>query len=532
MAEHRVFIADKLSRDALDVLESCSGLEVDYRPDLPDSEKIAAANQAQALIVRSATKVSAAFLQQIDSLELIVRAGVGVDNIDVDAATRKGIVVQNVPDGNVRSAAEHAVALLLSLARNVPKANISMKGGKWERSDFLGTEVQGKTLGVVGLGKIGRHVVDMASGLGMHVLVRDPYVAPNIAEQLGIELVPELSDLVPRVDFLTIHVPLSPETKGLINARALEGAKPDLRIVNCSRGGIVDEDALLRALEEGRLGGVALDVFAEEPPGATALVMHPEVVVTPHLGASTREAQKNVAVGASQQVIDYLLHRRLHSPVNAIQLDPELTDDVQPYRDLALKMGRLHAQILEGNPERIVVKYFGEFFSDRVQSYLTNGVLEGFIGSHSAQPVNFINVRTLSKDQGLAVEERSEGKSRYFVNMIRVEVIDSGGQRALGGTIRGRGGLRLVSLDNYQFDAVFEGSLILVANEDRPGMIGALGDALGSHNVNVSYMSLGRDTNGGTAISVVNVDDGLSAGVIEEIASQPGILWAKFATVD
>ena len=526
-----VFIADKLSEDALRVLKD-AGIEADYRPGLPIDQKTAAVRLARALVVRSETKVDRALLDAAERLELIVRAGVGVDNIDVEAATRKGIIVQNVPDGNVRSAAEHTIALILALARNVPQATLSMKEGKWERGKFLGVEVQGKVLGVVGLGKIGRHVVQMANGLGFRVLARDPYVAPRMAEELNVELVKDVGDLVSRVDFLTIHVPASPETMNLIGEDVLRKAKPGIRIINCARGGIVNEAALLAALDENRVAAAALDVFAEEPPGLTPLVSHPRVIVTPHLGASTREAQENVATAAAQQIVDYLLHRKLASPVNAVVLDAELREGMLPYRELALKLGRLQAQLLEGNPVRIAIKYFGDLFAERVQSYITNSVLEGFLGRRSAQPVNVINSRALAKEQGLSVGERTEGKSRYFVNMVKVQVDDEVGSREVGGAIRGRSGLRLVSLDGYQFDAVLEGAILITANQDRPGMIGILGDLLGSHNINISNMSLGRDKTGGTAISLVNVDEPIPQEVVADLRSREGIVWAKAVDVE
>lgn len=527
----QVFIADKLSDDALDVLEDVP-ITVDYRPDLSVEEKHAALQKADALIVRSATKVTKELLEGVEKLELIVRAGVGVDNIDVEAATRKGIVVQNIPEGNVRSAAEHSIALLLALARNVPQGHASLKDGKWERSKLMGVEVQGKTLGIVGLGKIGRHVATMAKGLGFRICVHDPYIAPRLAEELNVELVQDLGELAERVDFLTIHVPSGPSTKKLIGAEILGRAKPGLRLINCARGGIVDEEALLEALEKGSVAGAALDVFSEEPPGATPLVMHPCVIVTPHLGASTREAQQNVAIAAAQQVVDYLLYRRLSTPVNAVVLDPELRETMLPYRDLALRLGRLQAQLLEGNPVRVSIKYYGDIFDECLQSYIANSVLEGFLERGSVQPVNVVNARALAKDQGLAVEERTEGKSRYFANMIRVAVEDGGGSREVGGTIRGRSGLRLVSLDAYHFDAVLEGNILITANQDKPGMIGVLGNVLASGSINISNMSLGRDRTGGTALSLLNLDGALSEEILGKLRSHDGILWAKAVDVE
>ncbi len=530
MERKLLFIADKLSEDALRLLKDLP-IDVDNRPGLPLEPKLQAVKKAHALIVRSETKVDRAFLEHAECLELIVRAGVGVDNIDVEAATLRGIVVQNVPDGNVRSAAEHTIALILALARNLPQGHMSMKEGKWERTKLTGVEVRGKVLGVIGLGKIGRHVVQMAHGLGFKILAFDPYVSPRLAEELSVELVSDPGALAERVDFLTVHVPGGSGTKSLIGEEILARAKPGIRIVNCARGGIVDEAALLKALDSNRVAAAALDVFSEEPPGLTPIVSHPRVIVTPHLGASTREAQENVAIGGVEQVIDYLLHRKLHSPVNAVVLDPELREGMQPYRDLALKLGRLHAQMLEGNPARVVIKYYGDLFSDKVQSYLTNSVLEGFLGQRSDQPVNVINSRAIAKDQGLAVEARSEGKSRYFQNMIRVDVAAGTASRELGGAIRGRSGLRLVSLDGFQFDAVLEGHMLIAANQDRPGMIGVLGNALAAHNINISYMSLGRDRPSGTAISLVNVDEPVPQKVLDDLRGRDGIVWVRHADV-
>ena len=526
-----VFVPDKLKEDALEVVRA-AGLEVDYRPDLPLEEKIAAARGAHALIIRSATRVTAEFLEACEQLELIVRAGVGVDNIDVEAATRRGVVVQNVPEGNVRSAAEHTIALLMSMARNVPQAHLTMKDGRWDRAKFTGVEVQGKTLAIVGLGKIGRHVARMASGLGFQLVGFDPYLAAHMAADLKVELIADLKELSARADFLTVHVPSTPQTKGIIGAEVLAAAKPGLRLVNCARGGIVDEEALLAALESGTVAQAALDVYSEEPPGPTPLVMHPAVVVTPHLGASTTEAQETVAMTGAQQVVDYLLHRKLHSPVNAANLDPTLAEEMGPYHELAVRLGRAHAQLLQGNPERVVVKYFGELFDERVQSFLTNGVLCGFIEGRAAQPVNAVNARTLAKEQGLALEESVEGKSRYFADLVRVEVTDSAGTRELGGATRGRRGLRLVSLDGYHFDAVLEGTLVISANEDRPGMIGAIGSVLASHNLNVSNMALGRDRTGGTAISLVNLDAPVDPRVLDDLRATDGILWARAVDVE
>jgi len=531
----RVFIADKLNEDALAFFADHPAIDVDYRPGLSVDAKLDAIRGARALIVRSATQVDRPLLEAADALEMVVRAGVGVDNIDVETATRRGVVVQNVPEGNTRSAAEHTVALILALARRIPQAHASLKAGKWERTAFIGTEVLGKSLGVVGLGKIGRHVASMAAGLGFRILAFDPFLSPRMAEDLGVELIGDLGELASRVDFLTVHVPKTPGTRALIDAAVLARAKRGLRVINCARGGIVDEAALLAALESGAVSGAAIDVFEKEPPEDRALVDHPAVVCTPHLGASTVEAQENVAIAASRMVVDWLERRKLHSPVNAVVLEPELLERAEPHGDLARRLGRVESQLLEGNPERVVVKLYGDDLLDpKIQSYVTSSVLIGFLEGRTAQMPNHVNARTLAKEHGVAVEERSEGASRYFANMVRVEVHHTKGVREVAGTIRGRRGLRLVALDNYHFDAVLEGMMLFTANEDRPGMIGALGQALAANEINISNLSLGRDRKDGTAISVTNLDgtsQEVARSVCEELVDRAGFLWARFVDV-
>jgi D-3-phosphoglycerate dehydrogenase / 2-oxoglutarate reductase len=527
MEPKTVFVADPISGEALEILRREPSIAVDARPGLPLPEKLEAASKASGLIVRSETKVDEPFFAACGRLEIVVRAGVGVDNIDLGAATRKGVIVQNIPDGNVRSAAEHSVALLLALARNLPQGHAAMKAGKWERSKLVGVEVQGKTLLVVGLGKIGRMVTRMAAGLGMKVLAFDPFIAPGVAAEASVDLAASLEDGIARADFLTIHVPLSPETRGMIGRSVLERARPGLRLVNCARGGIVDEAALLGALEKGIVAGAAFDVFEKEPPGLTPLVEHPKVIVTPHLGASTREAQENVAIGAATQMVDYFRSGKLTNPVNAVSIPPEVQAGFLPYRELVYRLGLLQAQLLEGNPSRFAVRFFGDLFEPKIRSYLAATALCGFLRGRSTQPVNAINAPHLAAEMGLATEESLEGRSRYFHNMVRIRVEDSTGGREVGGTTRGQKGLRMVSLDDYQFDAVLEGRILIAANRDRPGMIGVIGNVLGSHQVNVSYMSLGRDRTGGTAVALINIDNTVAPAALKDLREREGILWAK-----
>ncbi len=527
METRKVFIADPISGEALEILRGEPSIRVDSRPGLELPEKLKAVRDSSGLIVRSETKVDEAFFAACERLEIVVRAGVGVDNIDLVAATKKGVIVQNIPDGNVRSAAEHSIALLLALARNLPQGHAGMKAGRWERSKLVGVEVLGKTLAVVGLGKIGRLVARMALGLGMKVIGHDPFVAPGVAEELGVELVGDLGDAAARADFLTVHVPISPQTRGLVGKDVLARAKPGLRIVNCARGGVVDEAALLAALEKGGVAGAAFDVFEKEPPGLTPLVEHPRVVVTPHLGASTREAQENVAIAAAVQLVDYFRSGKLTNPVNAISIPPEVQEGFLPYRELVHRLGLMQAQLLEGNPSRVAVRFFGDLFEPKIRTYLASVALCGFLKNRSTQPVNAVNARHLASEMGLAVEVSHEGKGRYFHNMVKILVEDSTSRRELGGTIRGQKGLRVVSLNDYQFDAVMEGRLLIAANRDRPGMIGVFGNVLGSHQINISYMSLGRDRTGGTAIALINLDDPVPPEALADLRQREGILWAK-----
>lgn len=526
-ASKTLFIVDPLSDAAVEILSNESSIKLENRPGLALEEKLAVAREAHGIILRSQTRIDADFLAACERLEIIVRAGVGVDNIDVAAATRKGVVVQNIPEGNIRSAAEHSIAMLLALARNIPQAVATLRGGKWDRKSFVGREVRGKVLGIVGLGKIGRQVMHMALGLGMKTVCFDPFVSPQVAEELGVPLVGSLEDLVSQVDFLSLHVPLSDETRGMVSSEVLAAARRGLYLVNCARGGIVDERALLEALESGQVGAAALDAFSKEPPDCEDLLRHERVIATPHLGASTREAQLNVATAAARQMLDYFLHGKLTSPVNTLSLEPEILAGLEPYSQLAHHLGALQSQVLEGNPSRVSVRFFGDLFDSELQRYLTAAALVGFLRDRCSQPVNPINAHHLASEMGLVVEDINEGKSKYFHQMIRVQVTDGSGVRTVGGTIRGQKGLRLVSLDDYHFDAVLEGSLLLIQNRDRPGMIGEVGKTLSDHKVNISNMSLGRDRSGGTAMALLNLDEPVPADIARDLESNDGILWAR-----
>ncbi len=527
----KLFIVDPLSDAALGILGDVDAIELVNRPGLSLEEKLVVAADAHGIIVRSQTNIGAEFLEQCKCLEIIVRAGVGVDNIDVDTATRKGVVVQNIPEGNIRSAAEHAVAMMLALARNIPQACASLKAGEWNRKAFVGSELKGKTLGIVGLGKIGRYVLHMAVGLGMKPLGFDPFISPEVASDLGVPLVPSLTELASQADFLTIHVPLSAQTRDLINHEVFAAARRGLNLIHCARGGIVDEKALLEALKSGAVAGAALDVFEKEPPDFPELIGHPRVIPTPHLGASTLEAQQNVAVGAAQQMVDYFRDGNYTSPVNAQALEPAQLEGVQPYRELGYRLGLLQSQLLEDNPSKVRVGFAGDLFDGELQSYLCSAVLCGFLKGRSAQPVNPVNAQHLASEMGLVVEAVSEGRSRYFHQMVRVAITGIKKTREVAGTIRGQRGQRVVALDDYHFDAVLEGNLLIIQNEDRPGMIGVIGQILAASSVNISYMSLGRDRSGGTSVALLNLDAAVPPKVLTDLAATEGIRWAKLVTL-
>jgi D-3-phosphoglycerate dehydrogenase len=518
----RVLISDKLEAPGLDLLRQ-AGVELDERAGLKGAALRDALRAADGVVVRSGTQLTAAELDDPGKLRVIVRAGVGVDNIDVAAATRKGVVVMNTPGGNTVSAAEHTVGMLLALVRCLPAADASLHAGKWERGKFVGAQLAGKTLGVVGLGRIGREVARLAAGLDMKVLGYDPFLAPAGAAQLGIETVPDLDSLLPRVDFLTVHTPLTDETRDLIGARELGLMRKGARALNCARGGIINEPALADALKSGHLAGAALDVFVEEPPPADhPLLKLPNVVLTPHLGASTVEAQTSVAVEAAQLLIDYLTRGVVGFAVNLAAVDPAELAELRLYVDMARRLGLLHAQMCHGAIQRAELTYRGDA-ARRPTRLITAAFAAGLLETRLAQNVNIVNATLLAAERGIEIVEQTSSQTGDFSTLVRADVRTDRKTYTAAGTLFGNQYLRLVQLGPYHLDAYMDGVMLLFTHRDVPGLIGFIGTIFGKHGVNIAQMTVGRQAPGGEAIAVLNLDSPPAEEALKEVRAHPQI---------
>ncbi len=527
MKTAKVLVSDKLSDAGLGILRAAAGIQIDYRPGLTEDELADAIGDYQALVIRSGSKVTAKVLERADSLQIIGRAGIGVDNVDVQAASRKGIIVMNTPTGNAVTTAEHALTLLMSLARKIPQATASMRNGKWEKSKFEGTEVAGKILGVVGMGNIGRIVADRAQGLKMNVIGFDPVLSPEKARSLGIELV-TIDELFSRADFITFHAPLTAETKNLVNADSMKKMKKGVLIINAARGGIVDEHALAVAIQEGHVGGAALDVFVNEPVEAdNPLLKLDKVIVTPHLGASTAEAQERVALEIAEQTVDFLVHGTIKNAVNVSALGGDAAKRLAPYLTLAKRLGKLLGQLEPIDVNELRVTCSGEAGEHGVRP-VANAVVAGYLERFLEEPVNPISAPYEAKERGIRVIEVFEETPRRFTASVRVTVSGEGGLHTATGTLGASGQPVLVGLDGYELDAQLEGRLILMNNHDRPGVIGAMGTILGKRNINVSRMQVGLAD--GEALALWNVDQEVPGDALAELrglASVNSVLLVK-----
>jgi len=504
------------------VLRGNRALEVDVNPGLSPEELAEIIAPYHALVVRSATRVTREVIEQARSLKVIGRAGVGVDNVDLDAATRRGIVVMNSPSGNSVTTAEHAISMMMALARHIPAADASTKCGRWEREKFLGTEVCRKTLGVVGLGNIGRIVADRAAGLKMKVIGYDPMLTAEAAARLGIELV-SMDQLYERADFITIHTPLTDETRGLIGEAALGRMKDGVRIINCARGGIVDEFALVQAIRSGKVAGAALDVFVEEPPPPEhPLLRLPQVITTPHLGAATGEAQVQVAIDIAQQVADFLLHGTIRQAVNIPTLTAKELEVLGPHLTLGERLGRLTAQIIKEAPSQVTVELGGEganLNSEPITAAVLKGLLSGFLD----ETLNYVNAPFIARERGIRVVETRSREATDYINTLTLVVRTPSGTHEVAGAVVGNGSLRVVSIDGFRVEAVPEGYFIMLHNRDVPGVVGAVGTLLGRANVNIAGLDLGRDRVGGMALSLVQIDGPVPPSVLEELKTIPAI---------
>jgi D-3-phosphoglycerate dehydrogenase len=522
----RILVADAIAPEGLEVLRSAPKIAVEVSTGLQGEDLARALRGVHGLIVRSATQVTAAVLEAADALEVVGRAGIGVDNVDVPAATKRGVLVMNTPTGSAVTTAEHALALLFALARNIPQATASMKAGKWEKSRFTGRELAGKTLGILGIGNIGSVVADRARGLKMKVIGHDPFLSAEAAARLELELV-SFDELLQRSDFLTIHTPLTAETRGLIGAAALARMKPTAMLIHCARGGIVDEAALCEALKSGRIAGAAVDVFEKEPPGRSPLFALDNFICTPHLGASTDEAQVAVSVAIAQQMADYFNHGILTSAVNFPAISRELLETLAPYLMLAERIGSLAAQVHEGTFERLNARYEGDvaaFDVSAVTSAFLKGLLSRVVDEAS---VNYVNARLLARERGLEVIESKSARARDYTSLLSLRVVGGDRESTIAGTLFGRSDARIVRINQFRLEVTPEGHAILLHNLDRPGVIGAIGTLLGRRQINISRMQLGLDREKGEALSVWNIDTAATPDLLEEIRKQPHTLSVK-----
>jgi D-3-phosphoglycerate dehydrogenase len=524
----KIFVADDVSAAGLEPLHA-AGFTVEKRTGLKPDELREVVRDYDGLIVRSETKVTPELMDAATRLRVVGRAGVGVDNIDVGAATSRGIVVMNAPDGNTITTAEHTIALLVSLARCVPQANVSLRAGRWERKRFIGVELQGKTLGIVGLGRIGRVVASRARAFGMNIVAYDPFVAPEQARDLELEIVP-LDEVFARADFLTVHTPLTAETRGIVGSQAFSKMKRGVRIINCARGGLVDERALLAAIKEGIVAGAALDVFEKEPPPADhPLLSLDEVIATPHLGASTTEAQEGVALTVAEQMRDYLLTGALRGAVNVPALGTQELNALQPYIKLAERLGRFQAQLIDEAVREVRLEFAGEV-AELDAAPVTRAFLAGLLRDVSAR-VNVVNAFLIAEERGIAVTASYKRAGSEFDPAIRTRAVTTGGEQMVAGALFGGlghgGDGRITEINGFRIEAIPHGHMLVTRNHDVPGVIGRIGTMLGEHNVNISRFHLGRRERGGEAMAVIETDAPLKDETLEELRSFNQVISAR-----
>jgi D-3-phosphoglycerate dehydrogenase len=519
----RVLISDKLSDEGLAVLASAEGIEFDHKPGLSADQLKKILPDYDGLIIRSGTKVSAEIIEAGKKLRVIGRAGIGVDNVDLTAATARGIIVMNTPEGNTITTAEHAISLMTSLARMIPQATASMRAGNWEKTRFSGKELFDQVLGVIGLGNIGAIVADRARGLRMRVIAFDPLVSEERAERLGVDLV-TLDELLARSDVITVHVPLTESTRGLIGRAAFAKAKQGVLIINAARGGIVDEQALLEAIESGKCAGAALDVFEKEPPPKDhPLLQREEVIFTPHLGAATETAQVNVAIAVAEQVRDYLQRGVVRNAVNLPSVSAEDLEVLRPFIVLGEKLGLFQGQVATGGISEIEVEYAGEIAGLNVQP-ISIAVLRGVLSPWFGDEVNYVNAPVIAQKQGIRVIETKSSEPEDFVSLVTVKVRERGGVvHLIAGTIFGRTQPRIVRIDDFRFEAIPEGPTFLIRNQDRPGVVGRVGTLLGDARINIKRMQLGLHLSNGQALQLLSVDPTPSAQDLEAVRALPGI---------
>ncbi|HVG21270.1 MAG TPA: phosphoglycerate dehydrogenase [Blastocatellia bacterium] len=521
----RILVCDGLEKNGVEILRAASGIAVDERPSIGADELAQIITDYDALIVRSKTKVTADLIERARTLRVVGRAGTGVDNIDVEAATRRGIVVMNAAAGNTVTTAEHTWAMLMAMARQIPQAAASTKAGRWEKNRFLGVELMGKTLGVVGLGRIGSAVAERARAFGMNVLAYDPYFTPEAARELGIEML-TLDEIFPRADFITIHTPLTEETRGIINSAAIEKMKPGVRLINCARGGLIDERALAAALSSGKVAGAALDVFEQEPTSPdNPLLAFDQVIATPHLGASTTEAQLGVATIIAEQVLDYLKHATVRGAVNMPAVSAELLAAIGPYIVLGEKIGLFQGKVFGHDLREVLIEYSGDVTEQDVKP-ITQSILAGLL-SPVIERVNMVNAALVAEHRGIKVTESISRRARDYASMIRVRAVTAEQESEVAGALFGRRDGRIVRINGFNLEAIPKGHMLLLFNRDEPGVLGRVATFIGDHRVNISRLYLGRKKIGERALALIQIDQQLAEDVLRQLATLPAVISVK-----
>ena len=519
----KVLVSDKLSPKGVDIFEKAKGIEVEVKTKLPPEELKAIIGEYDGLVIRSATKVKPEIIEAADKLKVIGRAGSGLDNVDLPAASKKGIVVMNTPGGNTITTAEHAISMMLALSRKIPQATASMKSKKWEKSKFMGSEIYNKTLGIMGIGSIGSVVADRARGLKMNVIAHDPFLSPERAEKLGVELV-DIDDLLKRSDYITIHVPKSKETTNLVNKELFSKMKDGVFLINCARGGIVNEKDLCNAIKGGKVAGAALDVFEKEPPDSdNPLLDLDEVICTPHLGASTEEAQENVAVAIAEQMVDYLLNDTIMNAANVPSVDSEILTTIRPYIDLAERLGSFQSQVVSGGLEQVSIEYSGEVAALEIAP-ITVSLLKGLLYPILKEDVNYVNAPVIAKERGIKVIESTTSESEDFTSLITLKVKTSKEERLVAGTIFGKSDPWIVQVDQFRIEAVPDMYMLLFHTHDRPGVIGNIGTSLAKHSINISRMQFGREKVEGKSLLLLSTDEPVSDEITEQLRGLPHVI--------
>jgi D-3-phosphoglycerate dehydrogenase len=524
----KVLVSDNLSATGVEILKKESGLEVDVKTGLSKEELIKIIPEYDGLIVRSATKVVAEIIEASSNLKVIGRAGIGVDNIDLDAAGKKGIIVMNAPDGNIITTAEHTMALLMSMSRNIPQARATLKNKKWAPKEFMGVELFEKTLGIIGLGRIGSIVAERARAFHMKIVVYDPYISQERAEKLGVELV-ELKDLLGRSDFLTLHTP-GLAGKPLLGKEEFDQMKPGIRIVNCARGSLIDDAALIEAVQSKKVAGAALDVYHKEPLDLNSPLLEvDEIICTPHLGASTGEAQAKVAMAICDQIIDYLKYGNVRNAVNVPSIDAETLAQIKPYLVLGEDLGNFISQLIESPITRVEIQYNGEVSTMKVEP-ITIAILKGLF-NRSIEGINMVNAPFIAKERGIEVQESKSNEVHDYTNTVHVQIISESGTRKVTGSIFGKGDSRIVQFDEYHMEAVLSKNMLVLNNMDVPGVIGNLGNILGKNKLNIAGFHLGRQKEEGKAISIVNIDSPPTTETLRELRNTSHILSVDSVTL-